>query len=498
MRIVTFNVNGLRSIKEYYTVSKGWNFDEFLDSFSADILCFQETKINDESRMAREYAMPRHFAGYSTFQRGAKKIGYSGVISYCRKERWEPRGYEEGFSGLLQATENLVENNSDLVGTFEGGHELLQSLDSEGRCVVTDHGHFVLINLYFPNDSGPQRNEFRVAFYNAVWSRCLSILRAGRSLILLGDINVTYLPIDHCDYGQSFQNLERQLGSEFCYSTIEKYHMDAKSILDCKSATLGKLVETFYGEKILRSWLYKLLHLDPEAKHYHLQDAFRLFHAGEYQKYTCWNTLMSARGTNHGTRLDMILTAGPLFEKEIIKDCGILPTVMGSDHCPVYIDLDLEPIAGLMSQCPRNLKSHQTQRTIAEFFSPKNEKNKVEASMIKEESPLPLDANPTKKSKVAKLSLFFETIPRQSPTLVDQVPIDGPKDETFSWRDLFKPKVTPLCRGHSEPCKLLTVNKRGVNQGRQFYTCARGVGAKDDPNARCSHFEWFATGNKNT
>lgn len=516
MRIVTFNVNGLRSIKEYYAVSKGWQFDEFLDSFAADILCLQETKINDQSRMAREYAMPKRFVGYATFQRGAKKIGYSGVVTYCAKGGWEACALEEGFSGLLQAPEDLIMDNTDFLGAFDS-EELPRRLDGEGRCVITDHGHFVLMNVYFPNDSGLERNEFRVAFYDAIWKRSLAFLGAGRSVILLGDINVTYHPRDHCDYAKAFRSLEAQLGSEICEALIENHHQrpGAREGLAETNAAARLLIETFYGEKILRSWLYRLLHLDEDAKRFHLQDAFRTFHAGEYETYTCWNTMMSARGTNHGTRIDVILTAGPLFApgRGVIRDCGILSSVMGSDHCPVYIELDLSPMPDLVVAEPRNLRVHTTQRSLVEFFSRKSESPGDQPSSNAEDKATEANAVPgsakTKKCKVAKLSLFFEPISRPRPaeeddtnlmataTLDEEMPEGTSRDDGPSWREIFKPKAAPLCRGHSEPCKLLTVTKRGANQGRKFYTCARGVGARDDPGARCNHFEWFSAGNKN-
>jgi AP endonuclease-2 len=46
----------------------------------------------------------------------------------------------------------------------------------------------------------------------------------------------------------------------------------------------------------------------------------------------------------------------------------------------------------------------------------------------------------------------------------------------------------PCCTGHREPCVIRTVKKKGPNQGRQFYVCARPEGSP--PVGRCDHFQW--------
>ncbi|MPC17349.1 DNA-(apurinic or apyrimidinic site) lyase 2 [Portunus trituberculatus] len=61
------------------------------------------------------------------------------------------------------------------------------------------------------------------------------------------------------------------------------------------------------------------------------------------------------------------------------------------------------------------------------------------------------------------------------------------------WGFLMKgPKPAPVCSGHKEPCVLQTVKKKGPNINRQFYACARGVGKEGDPNARCNFFKWVS------
>ena len=61
-----------------------------------------------------------------------------------------------------------------------------------------------------------------------------------------------------------------------------------------------------------------------------------------------------------------------------------------------------------------------------------------------------------------------------------------------AWSKLFnsKAKTLPLCSGHKEQSVVRTVKKSGENMGRQFYCCARPMGAAGDKEGRCSYFQW--------
>lgn len=64
------------------------------------------------------------------------------------------------------------------------------------------------------------------------------------------------------------------------------------------------------------------------------------------------------------------------------------------------------------------------------------------------------------------------------------------QDASKKWKNLMSTPNTPSCAGHNELCVLRTVRKKGLNQGRKFWACARGVGQSNDPNANCNHFAW--------
>lgn len=181
--LLRLQVNGLRSWVYPFEVQKGKppvnNLRELLDFLDADIICFQETKLRPGSLTAFEALVEGYHAFFSICPNAR---GYSGVVTYTRKATATPVRCEEGFSGLLpmpsapakkdgKESKETKESSSggsgssaekdkrpsseriggcdDLHATYEQAD--LRELDKEGRCVVTDHGDFVLFNVYFPN-----------------------------------------------------------------------------------------------------------------------------------------------------------------------------------------------------------------------------------------------------------------------------------------------------------------------------------------------------------
>lgn len=63
-------------------------------------------------------------------------------------------------------------------------------------------------------------------------------------------------------------------------------------------------------------------------------------------------------------------------------------------------------------------------------------------------------------------------------------------DSSDAWKKLLKAPEVPLCQGHQVPCVRRTVKKKGMNFGREFWSCPHGVGKSDDPNACCNYFQW--------
>ena len=85
-------------------------------------------------------------------------------------------------------------------------------------------------------------------------------------------------------------------------------------------------------------------------------DTFRHFHPTRSHAFTCWNTLIGARKTNYGTRIDYILADRSLATEQFVT-ADIMPEMEGSDHCPVWGQLSctLLPSSKTPPLCTRYL-----------------------------------------------------------------------------------------------------------------------------------------------
>ncbi|MDR3303524.1 MAG: exodeoxyribonuclease III [Treponema sp.] len=160
MRIVSWNVNGIRAAEKRGLVS-------WLQEDDPDILCVQETKARPEQLSPRLRAPPdKNGAAYHSYWASAQRAGYSGVAVYSK-------------------TPLTVEP----LGTAE--------FDDEGRVIKADVGDFVLICAYFPNsqDAGA-RLPYKMRFCAAMSACCNALLAAGRHIVLCGDYNIAHKPLD--------------------------------------------------------------------------------------------------------------------------------------------------------------------------------------------------------------------------------------------------------------------------------------------------------------
>ncbi|KAG0250084.1 Class II abasic (AP) endonuclease [Mortierella polycephala] len=336
MKFMTWNVNGIRALTNYhpYCDDLHKNYKEILDYLDADVICLQETKIT-RSKLDTDIALVPGYDSYWSFHR--TKSGYSGVVIYV-KDHIKLLATEEGISGVLSgnisvpspkpsngSTSITLENsNKKRVGgypTLEGEstavHTRFQELDTEGRGLILDFGFFVLFNLYCPNETDETRLPFKMDYYHLLEARVRELIKEGREVIVMGDMNVVPTELDHCDPGKWKKESGR----------------------------------TEFTDTPPRQWFNSFL--APQGP---LTDLYRVFHEGEAGAFTCWNTKIEARPSNYGTRLDYILVSKGLVPW--FKSCDRKPDVMGSDHCPVvaemYTELTLEKSQQEMAQDRHN------------------------------------------------------------------------------------------------------------------------------------------------
>ena len=155
MKIISWNVNGIRAAKK-----KG--FFTWLEGCGADIVCLQETKAQPE-QLDDTFSPP----GWHVSWASAEKKGYSGTVTYSRKE--------PEFTGLLEE----------------------RDFDREGRTLIQKFGDIFLFNCYFPNSQAAgARLDYKLAFNQAVQEKTSSLTEKGENVVICGDFNVAHKPID--------------------------------------------------------------------------------------------------------------------------------------------------------------------------------------------------------------------------------------------------------------------------------------------------------------
>jgi len=169
----------------------------------------------------------------------------------------------------------------------------IEKYDSEGRTIVLEFENFVLINIYYPNGKARQeRLDYKMGFYNAFYEFANKLKDKGKSLVICGDVNTAHKEID----------LARPKPNE--------------------------KVSGFLPME--RQWIDKFLSSG-------FVDSFREFNT-EGENYSWWDYKSGARKRNVGWRIDYFFISENL--KPNLKNGFILSDVLGSDHCPVGIELD--------------------------------------------------------------------------------------------------------------------------------------------------------------
>ena len=168
----------------------------------------------------------------------------------------------------------------------------IETFDYEGRTIVADYRDFVLLNVYFPNGkSSTERLDYKMRFYDAFLGFMDQIKSGGRNVVLCGDVNTAHKEID----------LARPREN--------------------------KDISGFLPEE--RAWVDKLL------SHGYV-DTFRMFN-DKPDQYTYWDQMSRARERNVGWRIDYFFVDEGFTNR--VTGGYIFPEVMGSDHCPVGIDI---------------------------------------------------------------------------------------------------------------------------------------------------------------
>jgi len=159
--------------------------------------------------------------------------------------------------------------------------------------IQADYSEFTLFNIYFPNGkASKERLQFKLDFYETILKKMDDLLKQEKKIIICGDVNTAHREID----------LARPKENE--------------------------KISGFLPEE--RAWIDRLMERG-------FIDAFRKMHS-ESGHYSWWDYKTRARERNIGWRIDYFFISTNL--KEHLKSAFIESEVLGSDHCPIGIELD--------------------------------------------------------------------------------------------------------------------------------------------------------------
>jgi len=265
MRIVSWNVNGIRSLHK-----KGM-LQPLIDKVRPDVLCLQETKAHQHQS---EVDLPE----YEEYWNSAEKKGYSGTAIFSKQNP------ENVILGLPEHIAEKFHLKNDGYG----------DPNKEGRVIAAEYPELYVVTVYTPNAKDDlSRLKLRHKHWDPAFLAYCKELEEEKPVVFCGDLNVAHTENDLANFKQN----EGRKG----FTAEEREGID-------------QIVEAGFV------------------------DTFRLFTQGNGH-YTWWSPFGAARERNVGWRIDYFFASEELIPK--IKRADILPNYMGSDHCPVLLDLDI-------------------------------------------------------------------------------------------------------------------------------------------------------------
>ncbi len=319
MRIYSWNVNGIRAV-----IKKG-EFQKFIAKYNPDVLCLQETK-------AKQGQAVIDLPEYSEYWHSADKPGYSGTAIFSKVK---PLAVINGFSPELIKKYDMADNYGDP--------------NKEGRVITAEFEKFYLVTVYTPNAKDDlSRLDLRAKHWDMAFLEYLKGLESGA-------ISLDAMPGDnearseaYAKYGerapkeatpQSAKSADGADGS--AVSEASAANSPGKPVVFCGDLNVAHTEDDLARPK--ENDGKKGFTKEERAGFDNFLDAgfidtFRLFNK-DNGHYTWWTHWANARARNVGWRIDYFLASGKLAKN--IKSAQIHADVMGSDHCPVSVELTI-------------------------------------------------------------------------------------------------------------------------------------------------------------
>jgi exodeoxyribonuclease-3 len=215
---------------------------------------------------------------YQEFWYSADKAGYSGTAVFSKVKP-------------MQVINGLPE---DIIKQFKVSGDIFGNPNLEGRIIAAEYDKFWFVTVYTPNakdDLG--RLELRHKHWDPAFLAYCKQLEQSKPVVFCGDLNVAHTPDDLAN---------------------DKSNRGKKGFTDEEREGFQKFLDAGFV------------------------DTLRMFKQGK-GNYTWWSHFANSRTRNVGWRIDYILVSESLKEK--VKSANIHADIMGSDHCPISIELDI-------------------------------------------------------------------------------------------------------------------------------------------------------------
>lgn len=194
---------------------------------------------------------------------------------------------KKGYSGTM-----VFSKEKALDVTYGIG---IEEHDQEGRVITLEYENFYFVNVYVPNSKrGLERLSYRME-WERDFARYLDDLKKKKPTIICGDFNVAHQEID--------------------LKNPDTNHSSA-GFTDQERDAFTHLLE--------RGWI----------------DTYRYLYPEKEESYSWWSYMFHSRDRNIGWRIDYFLVSSSLQDQ--IVEAKIYPEIMGSDHCPIGLEIRVE------------------------------------------------------------------------------------------------------------------------------------------------------------
>ena len=244
--------------------------------FVSFIETYQPDILCLQETKAEQHQSEVDLTDYEEYWNSATRKGYSGTAIFTK---------EKPISVVFDLPEKIAKK-------YKIQDDGYGDPNKEGRVIVAEYKNFYIANVYTPNAKDDlSRIPLRHKSWDPAFLAYMKELEKNKPVIFCGDLNVAHTPDD----------LARP-----------KQNVGVKGFTEEEREAIDNMIKLGFV------------------------DTFRMF-TQEGGHYTWWSHFAKARERNVGWRIDYFFVSDKLKQK--VKDAKILPEVLGSDHCPVYLEI---------------------------------------------------------------------------------------------------------------------------------------------------------------